>query len=129
MQIFWVRSADEGDFWGPYTTKALAALAQDIISKAGILGTEIAVEDCDEHIDKIEAGLKPYHIHVAVIGGEPQLPATVRLTWPPAEREGIQDSTVDETNFFVWAMNEKDALLRLARLNKATPRAKAEAEA
>lgn len=127
MQIFWVRSASEEDFWGPYTTKELAELVQETISSAGILGTEIATEECDEHTGQLLAGLQPYHIHVAVIGGEPQLPATVMLTWPPAEVEGIQDSSSEETNYFVWAANEKDALLRLARLNKATPKAKAEA--
>lgn len=88
---------------------------------------EIISRETDPHRDQIAAGMRPYHIHVAVIGGEPQLPATVTLTWPPAEVEGIQDSSADETNYFVWAANEKDALLRLARLNRATPKAKAEA--
>jgi hypothetical protein len=64
---------------------------------------------------------------VDIVAGEPQLPATVSLTWPPAEVEGIQDSTADETNYFCWARNEKDALLRLARLNRAASIAKAEA--
>jgi len=126
MQMHVIATELGSDWAGPYTDLALAhkilAIVQQLDPEA-----EIVSREANPHSEQINAGLKPYHIHVAVIGGEPQLPATVRPTWPPAEVEGIQDSSADETNYFVWASNEKDALLRLARLNKVTPRAKAEA--
>jgi hypothetical protein len=116
------------DWSGPYTDIALAnkilAIVRQLDPEA-----EIISKDANPYAEQINAGLQPYHIHVSVIGGEPQLPAEVRLTWPPADAEGIQDSSSEETNYFVWALNEKDALLRLARLNKATPRASTKAKA
>jgi hypothetical protein len=122
-----VIATELGDDWtGPYTD---IQLAQKILAIVRQLDpdAEIISKESDPYKAQIEAGLKPYHIHVNVINGEPQLPADVRLTWPPAEVEGIQDSSADETNYFAWGRDEKDALLRLARLNKAAPRAKAEA--
>jgi hypothetical protein len=116
----------EADAWGPFTQEmALAVL--DICIRAGRIAAKIVEKGLDKYREQIEAGLQPYDIQVAIIDGEPQLPADVRLTWPPAENEGIQDSTPDCTRYFVWALNERDALLRLARLNRSTPRAKAEA--
>ena len=128
MQMHVIATELGADWSGPYTD---LALANKILSIVGQLDpeAEIISRETDPHREQINAGLQPYHIHVAVIGGEPQLPATVTLTWPPSEVEGIQDSSSEETNYFVWASNEKDALLRLARLNKATPKAKAGAEA
>jgi hypothetical protein len=120
-----VIATELGDDWdGPYTDKKLALNILDIVHKLDP-DAEIISKDCDPFREQIETGLQPFKIHVDIIGGEPQLPADVRLTWPPAEQEGIQDSSAEETNYFVWGLNEKDALLRLARLNKATPRAKA----
>lgn len=126
MQMHVIATELGKDWSGPFTDLALAkkilAIVQSIDPEA-----EIISKESDPYREQINAGLQPYHIHVTVIGGEPQLPAEVRLTWPPAEVEGIQDSSAEETNYFIWASNEKDALLRLARLNKATPKAKAEA--
>jgi hypothetical protein len=116
------------DWSGPYTDIALAKKILAIVQRLDPDAEIISLES-DPFKEQIEAGLQPYQIHVNVVGGEPQLPATVTITWPPAEVEGIQDSSVEETNYFVWAKNEKDSLLRLARLNKSTPQAKAEAEA
>jgi hypothetical protein len=126
MQMHVIATELGSDWAGPYTD---IALAQKILAIVRQLDpeAEIVSRETDPYREQIAAGLKPYHIHVAVIGGEPQLPATVRPTWPPSEVEGIQDSSADQTNYFVWALNEKDALLRLARLNKATPKARAEA--
>jgi hypothetical protein len=122
-----VIATELGDDWaGPYTDQLLLQKTLAIIKRVDP-EAKIISRDANPHAEQINAGLQPYHIHVNVIGGEPQLPAEVRLTWPPAEVEGIQDSSSEETNYFVWASNEKDALLRLARLNKATPKAKAEA--
>ena len=116
------------DAWGPFTQE-MASSVLDICIRAGHTAAQIVEKGLDEYKAQIEAGLKPYHIKVAIINGEPQLPADVRLTWPPAEQEGIQEGTVDQASYFVWAKSEKDALLRLARLNRSTPRSKAEAEA
>lgn len=128
MQMHVIATELGPDWSGPYTDIALAnkilAIVRQLDPEAEIISRET-----DPHREQIRACLRPYHIHVDVIDGKPQLPAEVRLTWPPARQEGIQDSSAEETNYFVWASNEKDALLRPARLNKATPKAKAEAEA
>ena len=116
-----------GDDWaGPYTDQKLLQKTLAIIQQIDA-GAEVISKDANPFSELIEAGLKPYSIQVDIVGGEPQLPAEVRLTWPPAETEGIQEGTPEQTTYFVWALNEKDALLRLARLNKATPKAAAEA--
>lgn len=128
MQMHVIATELGVDWSGPYTDITLANKILDIVKQLDP-EAEIISRETDPYKGQIGAGMQPYHIHVNVIGGEPQLPAEVRVTWPPAEVEGIQDSSADETNYFVWASNEKDALLRLARLNKATPKAKAEAEA
>ena len=116
----------EADAWGPFTQE-MASSVLDICIRAGHTAAQIVEKGLDEYKAQIKAGLKPHHIKVAIINGEPQLPADVRLTWPPAEQEGIQDSSAEETNYFVWAKDEKDALLRLARLNKSTTSARSEA--
>jgi hypothetical protein len=124
-----VIATELGDDWaGPFTDITLANKILAIVRQLDP-GAEIISRDANPYADQIKAGLRPYHIHVNMVNGEPQLPATVTITWPPAEVEGILEGTVDQTLYFIWAANEKDALLRLARLNKATPRAKAEAEA
>lgn len=124
-----VIATELGDDWaGPYTDLALLEKTLAIIKKVDP-DAEIISRESDPYREQIEAGLQPFRIDIDIIAGEPQLPATVSPTWPPAEVEGIQEGTVDHTSYFVWARNEKDALLRLARLNRSTPRAKAEAEA
>jgi len=116
-----------GDDWaGPYTDVLLLKKTLAIVRQLDP-GAEIISRETDPYREQIEAGLQPYQILVEIIGGEPQLPATVSLTWPPAATEGIQEGTHEGTTYFVWAKNEKDALLRLVRLNKAAPKAKAEA--
>lgn len=126
MQMHAIATELGPDWSGPFTDIALANKILAIVRQLDP-DAEIISRETDPYREQIAAGLKPYHIQVAVIGGEPQLPATVTLTWPPAEVEGIQDGTPEYTLYFVWALNERDALLRLARLNKATPKAKAEA--
>jgi hypothetical protein len=126
MQMHVIATELGADYAGPYTDQLLLQKTLAIIQKIDT-EAEIISKPANPYAEQINAGLLPYHIQVAVIGGEPQLPATVTITWPPAEVEGIQDSSQDETNYFVWGRDEKDALLRLARLNKATPKARAEA--
>ena len=116
-----------GDDWaGPLADLQLAKKILAIIRQLDP-GAEIISRETDPYREQIEAGLQPFQILVEIIGGEPQLPATVSLCWPPAQQEGIQEGTPEGTRYFVWAKSEKDALLRLARLNKATSKAKAEA--
>jgi hypothetical protein len=109
------------DWAGPYTDEKLLQKTFAIIRKVDP-DAEIVSKDANPYSEQIGAGLLPYLIHVEIIGGEPQLPAEVSLTWPPAEVEGIQEGMPEYTNYFVWALNEKDALLRLARLNKTAPK-------
>ena len=117
-----------GDDWsGPFTDPQLAKKILTIVRQLDP-DAEIISREADPYREQIEAGLQPYEILVEIVGGEPQLPATVSLCWPPAQQEGIQEGTPEGTTYFVWAKSEKDALLRLARLNKATPKA-ARAEA
>ncbi len=125
-----VITAELGDgCFGPYTDAILLQKTLTIIQKLDP-AAEIVDLESDPHNEQILAGLLPYMIHVDIVGGEPQLPAEVSITWPPAEQEGIQEGTPEYTDYFVWAKNEKDALLRLARINKTTsaaPRVEAEA--
>jgi hypothetical protein len=115
-----------GDDWaGPYTDVLLLKKTLAIVRQLDP-GAEIISRETDPYREQIEASLQPYQILVEIIGGEPQLPATVRLCWPPAATEGIQEGTSEYTRYFCWARNEKDALLRLARLNKATSKSAAE---
>jgi hypothetical protein len=121
-----VITTELGDDWaGPYTDQGLLQKTLAIIRQID-QGAEVVSKPANPFAEQINAGLLPYHIQVAVVGGEPQLPATVALTWPPAEVEGIQEGTPEYRRYFVWAKNEKAALLALARLNKATPKAAAE---
>lgn len=109
-----------GDDWaGPYTDLGLLQKTLAIVRKMDPMA-EIVSRETDPWSEQIRGGLLPYHIHVNLINGEPQLPAEVRTTWPPEEQEGIVRGTEEATDFFVWAKGEKDALLRLARLNSST---------
>lgn len=126
MKIFIIDS--EHDAWGPYSEE-MAAEILPICHAAGHTDAEIVTKELDEHTEQLRAGLLPYQIHVDIVDGEPQLPATVSLAWPPAEQEGIQEGTPEYSRYFVWAKNERDALLRLARINRAAPPTAMEAEA
>jgi hypothetical protein len=122
-----VIATDLGSDWaGPYTDKHLLEKTFAIIKKVDP-DAEILSREANPFSEQILSGMQPYKIHVDIVGGEPQLPAEVSLTWPPAQSEGIQTGTQEYTEYFVWASNEKEALLRLARLNKAIPKAVAEA--
>ena len=118
----------ETDAWGPYSEE-MAAKILPICQAAGDPDAEIVAKELDEGTVQLCAGLLPYQIRVDIEGGEPQLPATVSLTWPPAESEGIQEGTPEYSRYFVWAKNERDALLRLARLNRSSAPKAMEAEA
>jgi hypothetical protein len=113
---------------GPYTDKVLLQKTLAIIGQIDP-GAEVISRETDPFEEQILAGLKPYKIHIDVVNGELQLPATVSLTWPPAEVEGIQIGTPEEQQFFVWAKSEKEALLNLARINKSKSATKATVEA
>lgn len=121
MQMHVIGTGLGEDYAGPYTDIALLEKTLAIIQRIDPTA-EVISRETDPYRDQIEAGLKPFQIHVDIIGGELQLPATVSLTWPPAESEGIQEGTPEGTTYFVWAKGEKDALLRLARINRAAPK-------
>jgi hypothetical protein len=113
-----VIATDQGSDWaGPYTDLALANKILAIVQRLD-QDAEIVSKESDPFKEQIEAGLRPFKIHVDIIADEPQLPADVRLTWPPAETEGIQEGTPEYVNYFAWAKSEKDALIRLAKLSK-----------
>jgi hypothetical protein len=112
-----VITTELGDDWaGPYTDLGLLQKTLAIIRKMDPMA-EVASRETDPYSEQIRDGLLPYHIHVNLIDGEPQLPAEISMTWPPEEQEGIVLGTEEATDFFVWAKGERDALLRLARLN------------
>lgn len=117
----------DADAWGPYSEEMAAKILP--ICQAVHPDAEIVTKEVDEHAEQLQAGLLPYQIQVDIVDGEPQLPATVSLTWPPSEQEGIQEGTPEYSRYFVWAKNERDALLRLARINRAAPATAMEAEA
>lgn len=113
-----VIATELGDDWaGPYTDALLLKKTLGIVQRLDPTA-EIVSKETDPFKEQIEAGLLPYQIFVNIIEGEPQLPAEVQLTWPPEEHEGIQEGTPDHSLYFVWAKSEKDALIRLARLNR-----------
>ena len=128
MEMICIKLTNEEDFYGPYTDLALADRILEIVQSFDP-GAELVSRPTDQWAKQIISGLKPWKIHIDVINGELQLPATVSLTWPPAESEGLQFGSPEEQEFFVWAKTEKEALVNLARLNKATSSHKAKAEA
>jgi hypothetical protein len=127
MQMHVIATELGGDWAGPYTDIKLAQKILNIVLQLDP-DAEIVSKESDPFREQIEAGLQPFKIHVDIIAGEPQLPAEVSLTWPPAETDGIQEGTPDYADYFAWAKNERDALIRLAKVSKAAPKA-AEVEA
>ena len=126
MQIHVIGFEPSGDWAGPDTEPTVLEGTLKIILEVDP-NAKIVSRETDPFEEQILAGLKPYKIHIDVVNGELQLPATVSLTWPPAEVEGIQIGTPEEQQFFVWAKSEKEALLNLARINKSKSATKAEA--
>jgi len=124
-----IADSNQDEFWGPYTDLALAERILKIVQLGIDPGAELVSRATDQWAKQIIAGLKPWKIHIDVINGELQLPATVSLTWPPMETEGLQIGTPEEQEFFVWGKSEKEALLNLARINKGVSSVKAKAEA
>ena len=129
MQMICIADSQQEEFWGPYTDLALAERILKIVQLGIDPGAELVSRDTDKWAKEIIAGLKPWKIHIDVINGELQLPATVTLTWPPMEAEGLQIGTPEFQEFFAWAKTEKEALLNLARINKSASSPKAKAEA
>ena len=126
MQMHVIGFEPSGDWAGPYTDPKVLEGTLKIILEVDP-NAEIVSRETDPFEEQILAGLKPYKIHIDVVNGELQLPATVSLTWPPAEVEGIEIGTLEEQQFFVWARSEKEALINLARINKIKSATKAEA--
>jgi hypothetical protein len=117
MQIFAI-ATELGDDWaGPYADKALLekvfSIVQQVDSEAEIISRET-----DPFKEQIMAGMRPYKVEVDLIDDQPQLPAEVSLTWPPAAEEGIQEGTKEHIRYFVWAKSERDATIKLASINK-----------
>ena len=129
MQMICIADSNQDEFWGPYTDLALAERILKIVQLGIDPGAELVSRATDQWAKQIIAGLKPWKIHIDVINGELQLPATVSLTWPPMETEGLQIGTPEAQEFFVWGKSEKEALLNLARINKGVSSVKAKAEA
>jgi len=124
-------ATDLGDDWaGPYVDQELLKKTLEIILQVDP-NAEIVSKETDPFAEQIQTGLLPYRIHVDLVDGMPQLPADVSITWPPSSMEGIQVGNLEFREYFVWAENEKAALLRLATLNRAaqnTPKAAAAEE-
>ena len=127
MQMICIADSQQEEFWGPYTDLALAERILKIVQSFDP-GAELVSRPTDQWAKEIIAGLKPWKIHIDVINGELQLPATVSLTWPPMETEGLQIGTPDLQEYFCWGKSEKEALVNLARLNKGASQPKAKAE-
>jgi hypothetical protein len=120
MQMHVIATELGSDWAGPYTDQLLLQKTLAIIKRVDP-GAETINKETDPFKDFILSGMLPFRIHVDIVAGEPQLPAAVLITWPPSEVEGIQEGTADFTEYFVWAKTERDALLRLARVNRAPP--------
>jgi hypothetical protein len=127
MEMICIADSNQEEFWGPYTDLALAERILKIVQSFDP-GAELVSRATDQWAKQIIAGLKPWKIYIDVVNGELQLPATVSLTWPPMETEGLQIGTPEFQEYFCWGKSEKEAILNLARINKgASPKAKAEA--
>ena len=127
MQMICIADSQQEEFWGPYTDLALAERILKIVQSFDP-GAELVSRPTDQWAKEIIAGLKPWKIHIDVINGELQLPATVSLTWPPMETDGLQIGTPEFQEYFCWGKSEKEALVNLARLNKGASQPKAKAE-
>lgn len=112
--------AEGEDAEGPYTDPELLKRTLEIIQMIDP-DAEIISRECNPWSEQILAGLLPYRIHVDLVDGMPQLPADVRITWPPAHIEGIQFGDLECREYMVWAENERAALRKLATLNKMVP--------
>ena len=128
MEMICIADSNQEEFWGPYTDLALAERILKIVQSFDP-GAELVSRATDQWAKQIIAGLKPWKIHIDVVNGELQLPATVSLTWPPMETEGLQIGTPEFLEFFVWSKTEREALITLARINKGASAPKAKAEA
>ena len=127
MQMICIADSQQEEFWGPYTDLALAERILKIVQSFDP-GAELVSRPTDQWAKEIIAGLKPWKIHIDVINGELQLPATVSLTWPPMETEGLQIGTPEFQEYFCWGKSEKEALVNLVKLNKGASQPKAKAE-
>jgi hypothetical protein len=119
------------DFWGPYTDQALAERILKIVQAGVDEGAEIVCRNCDEWAKEILSGLLPWKIVVLLEDGK-ILETSCNLTWPPEPQEGIirgeeLPMQQEQVEYFAWAKTAKDAKLKLARINKATPNVRAEA--
>jgi hypothetical protein len=128
MQMICIADSNQEEFWGPYTDLALAERILKIVQSFDPVATLVS-RPTDQWAKQIISGLRPWKIHIDVVNGELQFPATVSLTWPPMEVEGLQIGTPEFQEFFAWAKTEREALLNLARINKGATEQKAKAEA
>lgn len=74
------------DWAGPYIDLALLQKTLEIIKQVDP-NAEVIRRETDPLRDTILSGLLPFRIHVDLLAGEPQLPATVTLTWHPEHAE------------------------------------------
>lgn len=131
MQMFCIADSRQEDFWGPYTDRALAERILKIVQAGVDEGAEIVCRECDEWAKEILSGLLPWKIVVLLEDGKIQETAC-NLTWPPEPQEGIirgeeLPMQQEQVEYFAWAKTAKEAMLKLARINKATTKAAAEA--
>jgi hypothetical protein len=131
MQMFCIADSQQEEFWGPYTDRALAGRILKIVQAGVDEGAEIVCKECDEWAKEILSGLLPWKIVVLLEDGK-ILETSCTVTWPPAPQEGIIQGEElpmqqEQVEYFAWAKTAKDAKLKLARLNKATSKAAAEA--
>ena len=129
MQMFCIADSQQEEFWGPYTNRALAERILKIVKTGVDEGAEIVSRECDEWAKEITSGSLPWKIVVLLEDGKIQ-ETSCNLTWPPEPHEGIirgeeLSMQQEQVEYFAWAKTAKEAMLKLARINKSTARAEA----
>lgn len=129
MQMLCIADSRGDDFWGPYTDRVLAERILKIVQASIDEGAEIVSRECDEWVKEILSGLLPWKIVVLLEDGKIQ-ETSCNLTWPPESQEGIirgeeLPMQQEQVEYFAWAKTAKEAMLKLARINKATSKSAA----
>jgi hypothetical protein len=119
------------EFWGPYTDMALAERILKIVRAVGDEGAEIVSQETDLLATEILSGLLPWKVVIILEQGK-IVDTACSLTWPPEPQEGIirgeeLDAEEERVEYFVWGKTAQEARLKIARLDKASPKARAEA--
>ncbi len=129
MQLYCVVDRYDNEYWGPFTTKALANQVLEIVQKTEDPEATIKDLPVDPWAAELKAGMMPFKIGVELYPATGAVRETkVELTWPPAEKEGLVERSEVYITYFVWARNRGEAITRMARVTNSQPAASQRAQ-